>query len=122
MATELHGYAKGRIRDHIAVQTVGAITPGAPALNSVRSTEIETSQFEQSSIKELQLEKAERAFVIFEKSSSPNSTLSRARHSPNIMPMEGGMLYENAGLLVAKSSCSRGRDYRRAWSRSSFVV
>lgn len=58
MATELHGYAKGRIRDHIAVQTVGAITPGAPALNSVRSTEIETSQFEQSSIKERQLEKA----------------------------------------------------------------
>lgn len=61
--TQLHGYGatwlrKGKNRDHIAVQTVGAITPGAPALNSVRSTEIETSQFEQSSIKERQLEKA----------------------------------------------------------------
>ena len=59
--TELQGYIATHREEHgnhFVVQTFGAITPGAPALNSVRSAEVETSQFEQSSIKERQLEKA----------------------------------------------------------------
>lgn len=129
--TQLHRYTATELQSciathgeeydyHFAVHTFGKITPRAPALNPVRSAEVETSQFVQSSIKERQLEKARRAFVIFEKSSSPNSTLSRARHSLNIMPMEVGDPFHPAKLTVLRERHAVHIDSMLA-RRSTFI-
>lgn len=95
--TQLHGYGVTGLQgymathreeygDYFAIQSFGAITPGAPALKLSCRTLAGIFQFKQSSVRELQFSNMLCALVVFEKSISPKSMLSRDRQLLNMMP------------------------------------